>query len=189
MIDAELDLQKPLILELPVLFTAAECADWIRRIQSAGTELAPINTKRGSQVESRIRNNRRVIFDDPEWAGELFDRMKDQAPQTIHDMSLVGVNERLRCYEYQAGQRFAPHSDGAFIRDERERSWYTYMVYLNEAFEGGETIFFVEPEVSIKPQAGAGLTFQHPIIHEGSEVTSGVKYVVRTDLMYRGNTR
>ena len=59
------------------------------------------------------------------------------------------------------------------------------MVYLNEGFEGGETLFFVEPEVVIRPQTGAALIFQHPIIHEGSEVTAGVKYVVRTDLMYR----
>jgi predicted 2-oxoglutarate/Fe(II)-dependent dioxygenase YbiX len=185
MIAAELDLERPLIFELPAVFTAAECADWIARIQSAGTELATINTKRGSQVESQIRNNRRVIFDDREWANTLFERVKDQVPQTIHDMSVAGVNERLRCYEYQAGHRFAPHSDGAFIRDEGERSWYTYMVYLNEGFEGGETLFFVEPEVVIRPQTGAALIFQHPIIHEGSEVTAGVKYVVRTDLMYR----
>ena len=185
MIASELDLEKPFIFELPAVFTAAECADWITRIQLAGTELATINTKRGNQVDSQIRNNRRVIFDDPEWASVLFERVKDQVPQTIHDMSLVGINERLRCYEYQAGHRFAPHSDGAFIRDEAERSWYTYMVYLNEGFEGGETVFFVEPEVIIRPRAGSALLFQHPIIHEGSEVRAGVKYVVRTDLMYR----
>ena len=189
MIADELDHGKPLIFELPAVFTAAECANWITRIQSAGTELATINTRRGTQVDSQIRNNRRVIFDDPEWANDLFERVKDQVPQTIHDMSLAGVNERLRCYEYQPGHRFAPHSDGAFIRSEGERSWYTYMVYLNEGFEGGETVFFVEPEVVITPRAGAALFFQHPIIHEGSEVTSGVKYVVRTDLMYRVNAR
>jgi hypothetical protein len=71
------------------------------------------------------------------------------------------------------------------MRTDRERSWYTYMVYLNEGFEGGETVFFVEPEVIIKPRAGSALFFQHSIIHEGSEVRAGVKYVVRTDLMYR----
>ena len=185
MIADELDLGKPLIFELPAVFTAAECADWIARIQSAGTELAPINTRQGSQVESQIRNNRRVIFDDPEWANALFERVKDQVPPEIHDMSLVGVNERLRCYEYQPGHRFAPHSDGAFIRGDGERSWYTYMIYLNDGFAGGETIFFVEPEVIIRPRVGAALIFQHPIIHEGSEVMAGVKYVVRTDLMYR----
>ena len=179
----EVDRERPLIFELPAVCTAAECERWIRRIQSAGTDSATINTKDGNQVDSQIRNNRRVIFDDLEWAHELFEKVKDQVPQDIHEMSLAGVNERLRCYEYQAGQRFAPHSDGAFIRNDRERSWYTYMVYLNEEFEGGSQSF-VEPEVIIRPRAGTALLFQHPIIHEGSEVRAGVKYVVRTDLMY-----
>ena len=153
--------------------------------QAAGTEPAPINTARGNAIDTQIRNNRRVIFDNAEWANDLFNRVKNRVPQEIHGMALVGINERLRCYEYQLGQRFAPHSDGAFIRDDKEQSWYTFMVYLNEGFEGGETIFIVDPEVIITPKAGAGLFFQHPIIHEGAEVKSGIKYVVRTDLMYR----
>ena len=64
-------------------------------------------------------------------------------------------------------------------------SFYSYLIYLSEDFEGGETTFFTEPEVAIKPQIGWGLLFQHSLIHEGSEVTAGVKYVARTDLMYR----
>ena len=46
------------------------------------------------------------------------------------------------------------------------------------------------PEVAgintkLTPETGLGLLFQHPIIHEGAEVKAGIKYVVRTDLMYR----
>lgn len=185
MIASQLDLTKPLIFEIPDILNAEECAEWIDRIRSAGTVPAPINTARGSRMEPQIRNNRRVIFDNAEWANDLFDRVRDQVPQEIHDMMLVGVNERLRCYEYFPDQHFAPHSDGAFIRDENEQSWYTYIVYLNEGFEGGETVFLVEPEIVITPRTGAGLFFQHPIIHEGAVVKSGTKYVVRTDLMYR----
>jgi hypothetical protein len=185
MIATELDLDQPFIFEIGDLLTSAECSWWIERIRAAGTEPATINTSRGARVDSSIRNNRRVIFDDAEWAHHLFERVKDQVPQYIQGMELTGVNEHLRCYEYQPGHRFAPHSDGAFVRNQQERSWYTYMVYLNDGFEGGETVFLVEPEVVITPKAGAALFFQHPIIHEGSEVHAGVKYVVRTDLMYR----
>jgi len=56
---------------------------------------------------------------------EIPNIVKDRIPQEIHGMILAGVNERLRCYEYLPGHRFAPHSDGAFIRNEDERSWYT----------------------------------------------------------------
>ena len=187
MIASELDLGKPFIFEMPGILTTDECSRWIDRIRSEGTEPAPINTRHGSTFDSQIRNNRRVIFDQPDWAGLLFDRVEKRAPHEIHGMLLEGVNEKFRCYEYQAGQRFAPHSDGAFVRSDDERSWYTFMVYLNDGFEGGETVFFVEPEVIIRPRAGTGLLFQHPIIHEGSEVKAGVKYVLRTDLMYRGS--
>ena len=185
MISAQLDLGKPFIFEIPNILTEAECRQWIDRIRSTGTEPATINTTHGVEINAQIRNNRRVIFDDAEWANDLFDRVRGRIPQEIHGMILAGVNERLRCYEYLTGHRFAPHSDGAFIRNEDERSWYTYIIYLNEGFEGGETIFFVEPEVVIRPRAGAGLFFQHPIIHEGAMVTSGTKYAVRTDLIYK----
>jgi prolyl 4-hydroxylase len=77
-----------------------------------GTEAATINSVRGAEVDSQIRNNRRLIIDDNEWAGILFDRVKESVPPEIHEMSLAGVNERLRCYEYEVGHRFAPHSDG-----------------------------------------------------------------------------
>jgi prolyl 4-hydroxylase len=185
MIAEQLDMGKPLIFEIPDILNEMECAQWIDRIRSTGTEPAPINTTRGTKIEPQIRNNRRVIFDDHEWANDLFVRVKEHIPQEIHGMILVGINERLRCYEYLPGHRFAPHSDGACFRNEGERSWYTYIIYLNEEFEGGETVFLVEPEVRIKPRTGAGLFFQHPIIHEGAVVTSGIKYAVRTDLMYR----
>lgn len=184
MVASQIDSSKPLIKTLPSILTNDECLAWIDRIKAMGFEAAPINTFGGPKVVSRIRNNRRVMFDDVEAARDLFERIKDHAPAEIHDMRLSGINERLRCYEYTAGQRFAPHSDGAFIRDDRECSCYTFMVYLNEDFEGGETVFLVNPMKSIKPQTGMGLLFQHPIIHEGAEVIKGVKYVIRTDLMY-----
>ncbi len=180
-----IDDSQPYIVEIPGVLTAEECAVWIGRIQEAGPELATVNTRRGGMIDTDVRNNRRVIFDRGDWAQDLFERVKEKVPQEVFGMKLAGVNERLRCYEYKAGQRFKPHKDGAFYRNSREKSFYTYMVYLNEEFEGGETTFLVEPEVRIKPKTGHGLIFQHKIIHEGSEVFSGVKYVVRTDLMYR----
>jgi hypothetical protein len=181
----DLDLQRPLILLIPDILTPQECEDWIGVIKSKGTEPAPINTPRGATIVSHVRNNRRAMFDDPERANQLFERVKDTVPRNIHGMDLVGVNERLRCYEYQAGQYFAPHLDGAFVRSDEEQSWYTFMVYLNEGFEGVETIFLVEPEKVITPRPGLALLFQHSIIHEGARVKTGTKYVVRTDLMYR----
>jgi len=187
MVASQLDLKQPLILLVPDILSPEECAKWIARIKAMGPEAAPINTSRGPRVVSQIRNNRRVMFDDHQAANTLFEQVKGHVPKTIHGMDLAGVNERLRCYEYQPGQYFAPHQDGAFVRNERERSWYTFMVYLNGDYEGGQTVFLVEPQKAIEPKTGLALLFQHPIIHEGAEVKSGTKYVVRTDLMYRSH--
>ena len=37
----------------------------------------------------------------------------------------------------------------------------------------------------ITPKAGLALCFRHHLIHEGRAVRSGIKYVLRTDIMYR----
>lgn len=56
------------------------------------------------------------------------------------------------------------------------------MIYLNEGFGGGETTI---EEVTITPQQGRVLCFIHQLLHKGQPVTSGRKYVLRTDVMYR----
>jgi hypothetical protein len=86
---------------------------------------------------------------------------------------------------FEVADVLSPEECRSWIERIRTIGCYTFMVYLNEEFEGGETRFFVEPEVVIKPNTGSALFFQHPIIHEGGEVHSGIKYVLRTDLVYR----
>ncbi|MBK9658170.1 MAG: hypothetical protein IPO66_23325 [Rhodanobacteraceae bacterium] len=40
-------------------------------------------------------------------------------------------------------------------------------------------------EAAIAPETGTALVFMHDRTHEGELVTDGVKYVLRTDVMYR----
>jgi predicted 2-oxoglutarate/Fe(II)-dependent dioxygenase YbiX len=87
-------------------------------------------------------------------------------------------------YRYDPGQSFKWHRDGYFERPEgfpRQRSRLTYMVYLNDDFEGGETAF---RGFEVTPVKGMALVFHHPVLHQGAAVTRGRKYVVRTDVMY-----
>ncbi len=181
----DVDLDQPYIIKVPEILSPAECVNMIERIESLSPEVATINTIMGTMVNRDVRNNDRVIFDDVEFAETLLERVREKAPKEIHNMSFIGLNERFRCYRYKPGMRFASHMDGAYHRDDNEQSWYSFLVYLNEDFEGGATTFITDPEIAIQPKTGMGLLFQHPILHEGSVVTSGVKYVARTDLMYR----
>ncbi len=179
------DKNSPYIVELIDVLSAEECSELIERIESLSPETAPINTSGGQVVRTDVRNNERVMFDDEALAARLLEKARGHVPDRMRGRELVGANERFRCYRYKPGMRFAPHSDGSFVRDEDEMSFYTYLVYLNQGFTGGQTKFFTKPEITVDVQAGKGLLFQHPLVHEGCLVESGVKYVARTDLMYR----
>lgn len=185
------DLSRPLAFTLDGVLSPSECRSLIARIEAAGPQIAPVSLPGGPVVDLGIRNNTRVMFDDPALAALLYARVVACLPETISGSRVVGANERLRCYRYTAGQRFAPHYDGAFARNAEERSKLTFIVYLNDEFTGGETAMIDLDDV-IEPRTGRALLFQHAILHEGCEVTSGVKYAVRSDIMYRlspGKTR
>lgn len=130
-------------------------------------------------------------------------------------LQFSGLNRRWRVYRYAPGgvQSFAPHIDASFppsglsangqdlewdISNGRISSRLTLLLYLNDDFEGGETVFYppaaaaaaaTGPSSSttalaaIRPQAGAALIFpqavgqdavdyarQHWPLHEGSPV-------------------
>jgi prolyl 4-hydroxylase len=184
MLAALVDLAKPLSFTVPAVLSAAECAALVARIEALGPAVAPVSRADGPVVDLGTRNNARVMFDDPGLAALLFDRVRARVPEELLGMRVVGANERFRGYRYQPGQRFAPHYDGSFLRSASERSLLTLMVYLNEGFEGGETAL-LDLHETVVPRAGAALLFQHPILHEGCAVTRGVKYALRSDVMYR----
>jgi prolyl 4-hydroxylase len=180
-----LDHAGPLVFTVDNVLSPRECEDLIARIEHLGPAAAPITTSRGFEMRPDIRNNTRVMFDDVPFAAMLFDRIAPHVPPVLCDMKPVGANERFRCYRYDVNQRFAPHYDGAFPRNEHECSLLTFMIYLNEGFGGGATTFH-DFGIDVTPRTGMALLFQHFLLHEGCVVTSGVKYALRSDVMYRG---
>jgi hypothetical protein len=129
-----------------------------------------------------------MMLDDKQLAAVLWERVEPFI-NTIEfpGMRPVGVNERLRFYRYDPGQVFRWHRDGFYQRPNGQRSRLTYMVYLNDDFEGGETKFREPRPIDVKPRKRMALLFSHPLMHEGASVTSGRKYVLRTDVMYDGD--
>jgi prolyl 4-hydroxylase len=168
--------------------SAAECEALVDRMEALVPAAAPITTMRGFEMRPDIRNNDRVMFDDKELAASLFERLREIVPARMQeegaDVAPVGLNERFRGYRYSPGHRFAPHFDGAYVRDRDERSQLTVLFYLNDGFTGGQTAFG-DWEVAVSPRRGQALLFYHPILHEGRVVVSGRKYVLRSDVMYR----
>jgi predicted 2-oxoglutarate/Fe(II)-dependent dioxygenase YbiX len=175
------------------LLSSDECDAYVRFSESVGYSDAPITTARGPVMAKEVRNNERVMVDDADRAAELWRRAAPLVPEHFGGhWRAVGLNERLRFYRYEVGQMFNWHYDGAFSRDSSEESHFTFMVYLNDDFEGGETVFArgarqmpPNPTLRVKPRKGQALLFHHPILHKGDTVSRGRKYVLRTDVMYR----
>lgn len=163
------------------VMTPAECEQIIRRAEASGFEVAALNTLHGARVDPGVRNNDRVILDDPELAGELWARVAPHTPPLWVGRQVRGLNERFRFYRYTPGQRFTWHVDGAYERDNGEKSFLTLLIYLNEGYEGGATKFH---HLAVDGRTGMALVFDHVLPHEGAELTRGVKYVLRSDVMY-----
>jgi prolyl 4-hydroxylase len=171
----------PSIFTIRDVLTADECQQMIAFAEQRGFDAATINALGVQRLDKDTRNNDRVIDDDFELAKRLWSRVEKFMPRLLSGRPVRGLNERFRYYRYTPGQRFAWHFDGSFARPNGEVSLLTFMIYLNEGYAGGETQF---ESVSVAGKLGMALVFEHELLHEGAEVTGGIKYVLRSDVMY-----
>ncbi len=132
--------------------------------------------------QEQVRNNDRIIFDDNRLAASIFERARAVLPARLKEWTLSGLNERFRFYRYEAGQYFKWHHDLNFKRSETESSFFTLLIYLNADYAGGHTAFRF---ADITPEPGMALLFPHLIPHQGAAIDAGIKYVLRTDVMYK----
>ena len=161
--------------------TKEECEELIHLSEAAGFDEAKVSFSSGARMMKGLRNNDRLMHEDKALADKLWERLRAFCPETIEDAQAIGLNEMFRFYRYEKGQRFKRHIDGRFKKDEKTESRITFMIYLNEGYEGGETAF---NDVTIKPQTGTALCFIHEQKHESTPLVSGVKYALRSDVMY-----
>ena len=167
---------EPLLWTVADVYTEAECHDFIDFIERSSPTLATNNPL--------YRDQDRVIKDDSGVAEDLFRRLRPHLPGQINTLRLVGLNERLRLNRYRAGQRFEPHMDHWYRPSENRVTLHTVLVYFNDDFEGGETRFQEQIERTIIPKRGMAAIFQHKIRHEGCPVRRGIKYAMRSDVIY-----
>jgi prolyl 4-hydroxylase len=192
--DGAASTRRPLIRVIDGFLDVEACDALRARIDALAPTAAPVTTSDGPMMRPDLRNNERVMFDDVELAADWFSRAKAALPGRLFgpprtttsdgpSWTLVGMNERFRGYRYRVGQRFAPHFDGSFSRTDTEKSAITIVVYLNDCI-GGDTVFH-HFALRVRPEKGMALLFDHHLLHEGAVIDSGVKYVARTDVMYR----
>ncbi|PWY82148.1 hypothetical protein BO70DRAFT_379661 [Aspergillus heteromorphus CBS 117.55] len=142
----------------------------------------------------------------------LWSRIRPYVPQSINGRLARGINRRFRVYRYVPGAEYRCHIDGAWPpsgilpddtyvydaspEENRQSSMYTFLLYLNDEFEGGETTFFMPAAregvlnaYPVRPVMGSVAIFPHgeangALLHEGTGVRKGAKYIVRSDVEY-----
>ena len=168
------------IYQIYDILSKEECDAIIDKTEQLGYQSAKINNG-GIWIESKMRNNESTMFFDKELAASLFDKIKHLLPAKKGDMILDSIDDRFRAYRYNVGEKFDWHMDGATKKENGDRSYFTFIIYLNDGYVGGETGFDFK---SIKGTVGGALLFAHKILHCGCLVSEGVKYALRTDVMY-----
>jgi prolyl 4-hydroxylase len=175
------------IVIIPDFYTPDECRTELWYAERTGFK----EQKYGVTHTTEAR--RRTQSDDPERAAKIYSKLtlpaletfyKDLHPDPFEDVTKwkpIGLNERLRYYQYWPGQRFSRHFDIMFRINDNTRTFLTFIVYLDDDFEGGQTIF--DNEI-ISPKMGSAILFPHELKHEGAVVTKGCKTVLRSDVVY-----
>jgi len=198
--------------ELPGVFllhnvlTPQECEQIIAASEAMGyTEDAPVSLGR------HIRQNENCVWiADNELLDTIYGRFSYLLTTEPDGSAPLGLNARWRLYKYNLYDIFRPHIDGSWpgsgidpktgklVQDIFGDRWsrFTWVLYLNDDFEGGATHFFVPLaggsqylKREILAQQGAVLCFYHgkhnlSYLHEGALVTFGTKYILRSDVLY-----
>lgn len=161
-----------------------ECDELMGIADNIGFEEAKVQVGGNQQSMLKgVRNNERILYFNQELADQLYQRALPWIAPQMGIYAPIGLNEQFRFYKYSPGQRFKMHRDGSYERNENECSFYTFLIYLNDDFEGGATEF--QDICTISPKQGSLLIFHHPLRHEGKILISGNKYALRSDVMYR----
>ncbi len=162
-------------------------------------------------INDTHRKYHRVQFVDENLANCLYNKIQAYIPKKIKKIS-VGLNSHFRLSKYEEGQFFGIHKDGInfefankeghanhgrrsgpILAKQQKMSYATLNIFLNDNFEGGETIFYKNDKKTVtltcKPKVGRASFFYSQQYHEGAKLLSGYKYLLRTDLMINHNKK
>jgi len=149
------------------------------------------------------RGNRRLQLDETsgKLGAEIWRRIKPYVP-LIQDVPGEGkyefesINTRYRCAKYFKGEAFMVHVDKPTVYEPERMSILTVNMYLNDLSpeQGGRTRFYTK--INGKPVAAAGgsagslvmfkqANMPYTPFHDGEMVKDGLKYLMRTDVIYK----
>lgn len=171
------------------VFSDEECSNLIIHSEKIGFVQASsyIDKLKKEHFFLEIRKSLRCIIDSVNFAKILYKRISHVVPNNYNNMTFCEINPRFRFLKYTSGDHFAKHTDEHYKNDKNEISLITVLIYLNDDYEGGSTTFLFDDstQISITPKIGLICLMDQNILHEVPNITNGIKYVIRTELMYK----
>lgn len=172
------------IIEIEDFLSKEECEYLINQIE-ANNQPSRVLEYSGSNVTSFRTSSTSNLNPHDETVNKLKNRIAGHLGLPLNR------GECLQGQRYQPGQYFKPHNDsfhGSSFQTQCLASGnrtHTLMIYLNDVEEGGETSFH-NLNKKVKPKAGKAVLWpnlkngqvDHTFLHEGCEVTKGVKYII-----------
>ena len=170
------------VRHFPGFFTAAECAYLVTAAEPLLEPNVVVDPRSGQLVPHPIRTSHGAAFPLIDENPAIHALNRRIAAATASD---VRAGETLQVLRYAPGQEYRPHLDALPGVAPAQQRAMTFLVYLNDDFDGGETDF---PRLGVrfKGRAGDGLMFRnassdgHPderLIHAGLPVRRGVKHL------------
>jgi prolyl 4-hydroxylase len=156
------------------------CDLFVEESEAAG--YTPAKKDRSIDASDFSRTNSIMRSNSEKLANQIWEDIKKFVPNTIEGFEANGINSYFRFYKYSKGEYFQKHKDCSTIISTSEKSFFSLLIYLNENYTGGATLF---DDTIIKPEKGKAVIFPHELSHSGQQITDGEKYILRSDIMYR----
>ncbi|MEA3079502.1 MAG: prolyl 4-hydroxylase [Sphingomonadales bacterium] len=166
----------------PKFFSPDECEFLIASARPALRPSVVVDPYSGREIPNPIRTSSGAGFPfvDENPAIHALNRRIAAASATD-----VRAGEPMQVLSYAPGQQYREHSDALPNVAPRQQRVITFLVYLDDNYEGGETVF---PTLGLKVRGrtGDGLLFRNASgdgepdlrsLHAGLPVTRGVKHV------------
>ena len=172
----------PEIRHFPALFSPTECAYLIEVARPILQPSVVVDPRTGQLVPNPVRTSKGAAFPftDENPAIHALNRRLAAASGTD-----VRAGEPLQVLSYAPGQQYHEHNDALPGVAPDQQRVLTFLVYLDEDYDGGETSF---PAIGldVRGKTGDGLLFRNAsgdgapdprAIHAGLPVTRGMKHL------------
>lgn len=163
-----------MIYILPDFFSHMECQKYIDLINNNKIIIPFTNS-------GKFNNNK---WNDTAITSSFYEKL---LTYKLND-NLLRPNKIIMSGKYDVGDSFSLHTDTGLFYDKinKEKTCWTLLIYLNDNFTGGETVFYdnnFNISKIIKPKEGSAILFDIDLWHKGNELINGTKYWIGGEII------